>query len=176
MRPDFGEMYDDQVWRIYGFFAYRVRTRSDAEDLTQMTFERALRAWDRFDSRRASIGSWLIAIAHNLLIDHYRADRSTAHRPIGPGGVEEGDLPGTADPPADRGLDPQLAAALEQLQAREREIIALRFGGDLNGPEIAELTGLTVANVQQIVSRALRKLRATMADAPAARAPGSADR
>jgi DNA-directed RNA polymerase specialized sigma24 family protein len=36
---------------------------------------------------------------------------------------------------------------------REREIIALRFGGELSGPEIAELTGLSLANVQQILSR-----------------------
>ena len=46
---------------------------------------------------------------------------------------------------------------------RERELIALRFGGDLNGPEIAELTGLTLANVQQILSRSLRRMRAELA-------------
>jgi hypothetical protein len=34
-----------------------------------------------------------------------------------------------------------------------RVYIALRYGADLKGPEIAELTGLTLANVQQIVSR-----------------------
>ena len=38
-------------------------------------------------------------------------------------------------------------------------MIALRFGGDLTGPEIAELIGLTLANVQQILSRSLRRLR-----------------
>jgi RNA polymerase sigma factor (sigma-70 family) len=45
------------------------------------------------------------------------------------------------------------------LPEREREIIALRFGGDLTGPEIAALTGLSLANVQQILSRSLRPLR-----------------
>ena len=39
---------------------------------------------------------------------------------------------------------------------------ALRFGGDLTGPEIAELLGLSLSNVQQILSRALRKLRAEL--------------
>ncbi|MDX6633369.1 MAG: Sigma-70, region 4 [Solirubrobacterales bacterium] len=43
-------------------------------------------------------------------------------------------------------------------------MIALRFGGDLNGPEIAELLELSIANVQQILSRSLRKLRATLED------------
>ena len=54
---------------------------------------------------------------------------------------------------------PDLDRALAELSERDREVIALRFGGDLTGPEIAELTGLSLANVQQITSRSLRKLR-----------------
>jgi RNA polymerase sigma-70 factor (ECF subfamily) len=162
MGLDFAEIYDEHVWRVYGFFAYRVRSRADAEDLTQGTFERALRAWGRFDEKRASPGTWLLAIAHNLLVDHYRADHSAQHDPIGPEGIEEDVLPVGPEAEHDLGLDPQLATALAQLQPREREIVALRYGGDLTGPEIAELTGLTLANVQQIISRALRKLRATL--------------
>ena len=54
--------------------------------------------------------------------------------------------------------DPQLAAALQRLERREREAIALRFGGDLRNAEIAELLGVSVANAQQILSRALRRL------------------
>jgi len=52
--------------------------------------------------------------------------------------------------------------ALASLGPREREIIALRFGGELSGPEIAEATGLTLANVQQILSRSLRGMRAVI--------------
>jgi RNA polymerase sigma-70 factor (ECF subfamily) len=170
MRPDFAETYDEHVWRVYGFFAYRVRNRTDAEDLTQLTFERALRAWGRFDSRRAGPGTWLLSIAHNLLIDHYRADRSDAHEAIELGGAGEDALP-SAVPAPNLGLDPEIAAALARLQPRERELIALRYGADLNGREIADLTGLSLANVQQIVSRSLRKLRAALEEVPA-RVPG----
>ena len=70
------------VWRVYGFLAYRLGDRDTAEDLTQATFERALRAWSRFDPRRASESTWLLAIARNLLIDHYRRDRSNLTEPI----------------------------------------------------------------------------------------------
>jgi Sigma-70, region 4 len=59
-------------------------------------------------------------------------------------------------------VDPRLRAALESLGQRDREIVALRFGGDLAGPEIAALTGLSLANVQQILSRSLRRLRAEL--------------
>lgn len=158
---DFAAVYDEHVWRVYGFFAYRLRTRADAEDLTQQTFERALRAWSRYDPSKASVGTWLIVIARNLLVDHVRADRSARRQPLD-------ELEGGHDALVDRGaepdlgLDPELERALCSLNAREREIIALRFGGDLSGPEIAEATGLSLANVQQILSRSLRRMRSVM--------------
>jgi RNA polymerase sigma factor (sigma-70 family) len=155
---DFEQAYDDHLARVYGFFAYRLGSRHDAEDLTQQTFERALRAWDRFDPGRAACGTWLIAIARNLLIDHYRAKAPE------PGNVslEETNpesLPVAHDPGPDIGLEPQLALALSRLAERDREILALRYGAELTGPEIAAMTGLTLANVQQIISRSLRRLR-----------------
>lgn len=158
MNADFAAAYDEQVWSVYGFFAYRVRSTSDAEDLTQRTFERALRAWRKFDPQRGPLRVWLLAIARNVLADHYRADNSPLHEPLDR--VEEERL-GAEDQP-DLGLDPDLAAALDSLSPRDREVLALRFGADLSGPEIAALTGLAVANVQQIISRSLRKLRATL--------------
>lgn len=156
MRRDFAEAYDEQVWSVYGFFAYRVRSVGDAEDLTQRTFERALRAWRRFDPDRGSPRTWLLAIARNVLADHFRGDGASRHSSLED--VSEEQLGATEDTP-DLGIDPDLARALSSLPPRDREILALRFGGDLNGPEIAELTELSVANVQQIISRSLRKLR-----------------
>ena len=73
---------------------------------------------------------------------------------------------GSETPELDLGIDPALAEALGTLSQRDREIVALRFGGDLTGAEIADLTGLTLANVQQILSRSLRRLRAAL-EAPA---------
>ena len=53
----------------------------------------------------------------------------------------------------------QFAPGLDVSPAGGREALALRFGGDLTGPEIAEELGISLANVQQILSRALRRLR-----------------
>ena len=151
---DFARAYDEHVWRVYGFLAYRLRDRDVAEDLTQATFERALRAWSRFDPRRASERTWLLTIARNLMIDHHRADRSDRHVEI-----DERVMPTVAGPEERSTASPELAEALAKLTDRDREVIALRFGGDLTGPEIADLTDLSLANVQQILSRSLRKLR-----------------
>lgn len=149
--------------RVYAFFAYRLNTSHDAEDLTQQTFERALRAWDRFDPRRAAVGAWLLTIAHNLLVDHYRA-RGPGAAHLALDALEPGDLPRTNGTRPSIGPEPELARALDELPQRDREVVALRYGGELSGPEIVELTGLTLANVQQILSRSLRRLRAALDD------------
>jgi RNA polymerase sigma factor (sigma-70 family) len=159
VRPDLATVYDDEVWRVYGFFAYRLPSVADAEDLTQRTFERALRAWGRYDAARSPVRVWLLTIARNLLIDHYRADVWGRQQAIEE--VPEGEL-GSELPDLDLGIEPELATALAELTPRDREVLALRYGGDLNGPEIAAMTGLTLANVQQILSRSLRRLRARL--------------
>lgn len=155
-KGNFTGVYDEEVWSVYGFFAYRLASVADVEELTQRTFERALRSWERFDPQRAPVRVWLLAIARNLLIDHYRADVWGRQQSIDE--VPEGEL-GSEMPAPDLGLEPELADALAHLVPRDRELLALRFGGDLSGPEIATITGLSLANVQQILSRSLRRLR-----------------
>jgi RNA polymerase sigma factor (sigma-70 family) len=176
MRDDdqFTRAYDEHVWSVYGFFGYRVGSREEAEDLTQLTFERALKAWGRYDSERASIATWLMAIARNVLIDHFRRSAGPRHEPISDEQAETGAL---GREPADEralGISPELEAALSRLGERDRELLALRFGADLSGPEIAELTDLSLANVQQILSRSLRRLRTELEQTPefSAAAPG----
>jgi RNA polymerase sigma-70 factor, ECF subfamily len=158
----FAGFYEEHVWHVYGFFGYRLRSREDVEDLTQMTFERALKAWHRFDERRASGSTWLIAIARNLLVDHFRRGGSGREEPIQ--FEESGEPRDPIESPhaTSLGISPELEGALTRLGRREQELIALRFGADLTGPEIAELTGLSLANVQQIISRSLRRLRAEL--------------
>ena len=49
------------------------------------------------------------------------------------------------------------------LSEEEREAVALRYGGELTVPEIAELLGEKLTTVEGRVYRALRKLRAELA-------------
>jgi RNA polymerase sigma-70 factor (ECF subfamily) len=158
---EFTATYDEHVWDVYGFLAYRTGTREQAEDLTQTTFERALRARRSFDPKRGSARTWLLAIAQNALIDHYRRGGAVKQELL-----TDDDAVVTArfqdGPESSLGISPQLDNALRTLSERDRHLIALRFGGDLSGPEIAELTGLSLANVQQILSRSLRRLRAEL--------------
>jgi RNA polymerase sigma-70 factor (ECF subfamily) len=162
MSREFARVYDEHVWGIYGFLAYRVRDRETAEDLTQATFERALRAWSRFDPRRGSERSWLLTIARHALIDHSRRGRALLFDEI-----DERVLPPVAGPEERLEGSAELIDALAGLKERDREVIALRYGADLTGAEIAELLDLSLANVQQILSRSLRRLRASLEGASA---------
>lgn len=158
---DFGETYEEEMPRVYGYVAYQVAQREEAEDLTQQTFERALSHWDEFDDQRASVTTWLLAIARNLVVDHYRTrSRRPATVPLDELSETQLERSGFSDP--ELGIGAELEAALASLGERERELIALRYGADLSGPQIAALTGLSVANVQQILSRTLRRLRSEL--------------
>ena len=100
----------------------------------------------------------MIAIACNLLIDHHRAALPERVR------IAIEDVPARAFASVHEGstvaeLELELDDALAALAQRDREILALRYEADLTGPEMVALTGLTLANVQQIISRSLRRLR-----------------
>src|SRR5947207_3550579 len=105
--PRFADVYDEEVWAVYGFFGYRVPTRELAEDMTQLTFENALRAWGRYDPSRGSPRTWLMAIARNVLADHYRRDRLVRHEPVPDDDAGVAAL-GTEPPPEPAGLAPDL--------------------------------------------------------------------
>jgi RNA polymerase sigma factor (sigma-70 family) len=171
---DFGPVYEDHVDRLYAFLAYRVADRATAEDLTQLTFERALRAWAQFDPQRGSELTWLVAIARNVLADHFR--RAVNRFPaLDADALLDSELPILPGPEAQHAGSPELVAALAQLAEREREVIALRFGGDLDAAGIAHVLGMSPANVHQILSRSLRRLRTLLEQkAAAARALAAA--
>jgi len=159
-RDEFARVYDEHIWDVYGFFGYRLKSKEACEDLTQQTFEQALRAWGRFDPERAKPKTWLLAIAQNLLVDHYRRGSGQARSgPLDDEAIAAVERNRSTSNEEGMGLAPDLESALDQLDERSRQLIALRFGGDLTGPEIADLTGLSLANVQQILSRSLRRLR-----------------
>jgi RNA polymerase sigma-70 factor (ECF subfamily) len=150
-------VYREHVSAVFAYFSYSV-ARETAEDLTASTFERVIRAWRGYDPERAPERAWVLAIARNLLTDHYRRQRhrdtvSTDAHPL------LLDFLTTDDWAKEHLSRTELHEWLSELGQREQEILALRYGADMRADEIAELTGLTAANVHQIVSRSLRRLR-----------------
>ena len=153
-------VFTENAGAVYAFLAYSVDP-STAEDLTSATFERVVRSWRRFDPTRASERTWILTIARNLLTDHYRRRGRTESTSLD-------EHPQLLDRLVDRSEAPDRRLSIEELKRwlaplspREQEIIALRYGADLEGVEIARMLDLTPANVHQILSRSLRRLRET---------------
>jgi len=139
---DWEALYAEQLPRVYNFFRYRVGHGPEAEDLTSLTFEKAWQARSRYRRDLAAFSTWLMAIARNVAVDHYR---SRALRRTAPLEEAEG-LAGPLTPEAlavERSDAERLARLLGGLPDRERELIALKYGAGMTNRNIARLLKLT---------------------------------
>ena len=151
-------VFTEHVGAVYALFAYSVDAAT-AEDLTSATFEKVIRSWRRYDAAKSAERTWILAIARNTMIDHFRrqSHRDATSTDEHPGLLDQ---LSAGDDFTQRHLDAdELRSLLRVLGDREREILALRYGADLPANDIAELLGLSSANVHQIISRSLRRLR-----------------
>ena len=157
------DAFDRHYPALYRYFRYRGADADIANDLASAVFERALENLERFDPRRAKISTWLFTIARNLSINHWKAEKHTL--PL------DDDLPIPDELPLEQIIvltqdREQILLALQSLDERAREILALKFGGPLTNRQIAELTSLTESNVGIILYRSLLKLRTLLASDP----------
>ena len=148
----FAATAEEHLDDVYGYLVYLTRDRSLAEDLTADTFEKALKLWRRFDPARASARTWLCQIARTSALDWFRAEERRRRR------EERVAVPERLDDSFAEGLSPELEAALRELSAGEREVIALRVLLDLDGDEAARVLGISSTAVSTRLSRALKKL------------------
>ena len=138
------------IRRVYAYVAYRVGDGAEAEDLTSETFERALRYRDSYDPKRGEPVAWLIGIARRC-IDGARLRPESLEHPE--------DTPDTLDVEAETLERLTLAQSVDRLDARDRELIALRYGSDLSARQIGELLELRTNAVEVALHRALARLR-----------------
>lgn len=151
------------IRRVYAYAAYRLGDGPDAEDVTSETFERALRYRDSFDPRKGDVAAWLVGIASRCVASHVAANPATAPEPF------ETPAPGDLEADAARRLD--LAGAVAALDARARELVALRYGADLTARQIGELLGLKTNAVEVALHRALARMREELSGAAGAESP-----
>jgi len=130
--------------------------RDDAQDLVHDTYERALRSWDRY-GEQGNARAWLVAIMHNLFIDHCRRQK---RRPQS----QEIDTVELAQPepqaPAQwtRLDEKQVARALANIGVEFRRVYELHARGK-SYDEIAAELQIAKATVGTRLLRARQKLR-----------------
>jgi len=154
-----GRLYDALVGPIYRYVAVRVRRREDAEDLTQLVFERIVSALPRYRQNGRPFAAWAFRIARNAVIDHQRRLRPTEPLGViaesaGGEGVEDRSLRAEARR--------ELLAAIRELTPDQQEALALRYAAGLSAEEAARVMGRQAGTIRGLTFRAIESLRRHM--------------
>mgnify|MGYP000188555021 CR=1 FL=1 len=151
-----GRLYDLLVVPIHRYVALRVRRREDAEDITQLVFERIVIALPRYRHHGKPFRAWAFRIARNAVIDHHRRYRPT--EPLG--GIAEPVDSLMVEALSLRGEElRELGSAIGQLTPDQQEALALRYGAGLSVDEAARVMGRRAGTVRGLTFRAIASLR-----------------
>jgi len=154
----FARLYEAYFARVYGYVQSKVGDAQSAEDLTADVFVKMVQSLDAFELRQSgSFAGWLFRIAHNLTLNHYRETERRREQ------LEEGLFHlSSVLTPEEEFLQKDRSAMMREMIAslpeRRREVITLRFYGELRNQEIAEVLGLDERTVASHLSRGLRDL------------------
>jgi RNA polymerase sigma-70 factor (ECF subfamily) len=144
--------------RVYSYLHMSVGSRHDAEDLTTQTFVKMLEAIGRFQWRSVPFSAWLFRIAHNLAMDHFRANRRWQ---------PEEDIPETAQGEEVSAEDQALAALgdtsmlelIDRLSPEQRQVLTLKFVFRFSNAETAAILEKSEGAVKSLQHRALASLQ-----------------
>lgn len=158
----FAELYRSYLNPIYAYCWRRLGSREAAEDATSQIFLKALAALPQYRGDR-SFRSWLFTIAHNVVVDHYRAQRPS--RPLD----DAAHITDHAESPEDLAVAAADAAAMRamlgSLTPDQARVIELRLAG-LSESEIARVLNRRPGAVRATQFRALGRLRILLGASP----------
>jgi len=157
-REAFAQLYERHFGGIYRYIYLRLGNQSEAEDLTQEVFVKALEAIGSYKWRNLPFAPWLFRIAHNQVVDYFRKQGKVEKVPL------EDDMPlvSKSNPAltAERELEiDKLINHVEKLSPAQREVISLRFGAELSVAEAAKALGKNEGTVKALQYNGIVALR-----------------
>jgi RNA polymerase sigma-70 factor (ECF subfamily) len=160
----FDALYARHKGGVYRYLVRHCGNAGTADELFQDVWMNVIRVRGSY-TPTAKFTTWVYRIAHNRLIDHWRASGRVELVSAGPDDA----IPGarTDEPEVRAGareIGARLTAALAALPAAQREAFLLHQEGGLELSEIAALTGAGVETVKSRIRYALTKLRAELGD------------
>ena len=153
----FTALYRRYVSRLYQYLLQQAGNHQDAEDLTAITFSKALASLSRY-REEGSFAAWLFSIARHSLRDHQR--RRRAHVDLARVAATEVDPAPTVETLVIQAEQARkLHRLIRALPADQRVAIGLRFFGQLRSAEIARVLDRSEGAVRMLLHRALQRLR-----------------
>jgi RNA polymerase sigma-70 factor (ECF subfamily) len=155
----FASLYTRHLDAIYRYTYYRTGNTQDAEDLTEQVF---IKAWEGMPGYRAAgcaFAGWLYRIAHNLMVDYYRKQKSSGKSiELDEAAWTTAPLESTLDTVIKAEETNRLAAAIASLPDDYQQIISLRFIEGLGHAEIAGIMDKSENACRALQHRALAAL------------------
>jgi RNA polymerase sigma-70 factor (ECF subfamily) len=155
-------MVQAQTKRIFNLCLRFAGRRDEAEDLTQEIFVRIYRSLGSFRSESGNFQCWVLSVARNLIIDHYRRERRYK-TPIGSDEMEAMHLEDDRTPNPSRAFERAeasrlLSRALRGLSPDLREAVILRDLEGMSYQQVAKTTGVSEGTVKSRLFRARLRL------------------
>jgi RNA polymerase sigma-70 factor (ECF subfamily) len=152
------ELYLLHFDRIYSYLHMSVGNRHDAEDLTTQTFLRMLESIKKFRWRSAPFSAWLFRIAHNLAMDHFRANKRWQPEEE----VPEPD-PGEGSAAEEEALESigrrSMLELIENLSPEQQQVLTLKFVFNFSNGDAATILGKSEGAIKSLQHRALASLQ-----------------
>jgi len=157
----FAQLYEEHFDKIYRYVTLRIGNETEAEDMTQQVFLNALRSISSFKWKGIPFSAWLFRIAHNQVVDYLRSKkRTTVPLDESLTSSNSNDNPQSV---VEQKLDiEQLLLATKQLTEAQREVISLRFAGELSIAQVAKAIGKNQGAVKALQHSAIVALRKTL--------------
>ena len=156
----FAQLYESHFDKIYRYVVLKIGNKTEAEDMTQQVFLKALQSIRSFKWKGIPFSAWLFRIAHNLVVDYLRKVKKVVITPLDESSVRSDSNPQLL---TEQRLDiEQLRSASKQLTRAQREVISLRFAGELSVAESAKVMGKSEGAVKALQHSAIVALRKTL--------------
>jgi len=155
----FAQLYEEHFDKIYRYVTLKIGNATEAEDMTQQVFLNALQSISSFKWRGIPFSAWLFRIAHNQVVDYFRSKKRTAV-PLDESLASNNNNPQSI---VEQKLDiEQLLLATKRLTDAQREVISLRFAGELSIAQVAKAMGKSQGAVKALQHSAIVALRKTL--------------
>ena len=152
----FDELFREGAADVHAYAISLLGNRAAAEEVTALAFERLYRARARLDHGRGAPRAWLFAIARNAALDELRRRRRQPQSELPEEMAGDHDHDEAFEQLARRAT---VRDALAALPLREREVVLLKFHGQLSNSELARALDVSESNAGTRLHRALTRLR-----------------